>query len=171
MNEEINLRESLPIYREYNNLIYDYFHKKINQKETLDEIISKIHPKFKTPIKCSSKFLTMKNDNKNKKIKYYKKPIYFIMNKSCIIKNCFYDIRNNKKIINLRKINHLDNNELTRDIILSILTTLNASLVPSPVDVVIFSNLFHGGLFLIDDELLGYFASSRCIWHVSRHCL
>ena len=115
MNEEINLRESLPIYKEYNNLIYDYFHKKINQKETLDEIISKIHPKFKTPIKCSSNFLTIKNDNKNKKIKYYKKPIYFIMNKSCIIKNCFYDIRNNKKIINLRKINHLDNNELTRD--------------------------------------------------------
>ena len=113
MNEEISLSTTLPIYKEYNDLIYNYFHKKLNEKETLDEIISKIHPKFKTPIKRSSNFLTIKNDNKKKKC--YKRPIYYIMNNSCIIKNSYYNLRNNKKMINIRKINQLDNNELTRD--------------------------------------------------------
>ena len=113
MNEVINLSPSFPIYKEYNNLIYDYFHKKLNEKETLEEIMSKIHPKFKTPIKYKKNSIVTKSEDRQ--IKCYKRPIYYIMNKSWIIKNPFFDERYNKKIPNIRKINNLDNNELTRD--------------------------------------------------------
>ena len=113
MDNEINLTTSLPIYQEYNNLTYNYLRNKLLAKENLEEILSKIHPKFKTPIKYSSNYIKIENDDR--KIKCYKRPIYYAMNESITSQNSYYDKRCNKNKINIRKINNHDNNEITRD--------------------------------------------------------
>ena len=51
MNEEINLCTYISIYTEFDSLIKNYFTRKINAKENLDDVMIKIYPKFKTPIK------------------------------------------------------------------------------------------------------------------------
>ena len=113
MGNQINLTTSLPIYQEYNNLTYNYLDNKLLANENLEEILSKIHPKFKTPIKYSTNYIKIENDNS--KIKCYKRPIYYVMNESITSKNSFYDKRCNKNIINIKKMNNYDNNEITRD--------------------------------------------------------
>ena len=47
MNEEINLCTYISIYNEFDSLIKNYFTRKINAKENLDDVMIKIYPKFK----------------------------------------------------------------------------------------------------------------------------
>ena len=98
MNDGIALNTSLSKYNEYNCLISNYFQEKINEKENLEEIISKIYPKFKTPIKYRTKFFTSKNNNKQI---HSLKPQKYIINKSNDGDNSFYSTDNTKNIGNL----------------------------------------------------------------------
>ena len=101
-------------YKEYNCLISKYFNKKLNDNETLEETMSKISPKFKTPIKYKTKFLTSKDENR--KIKCYKRPRYYIID--TFIDNEKYLNKNEyaKNTINLSKINNI-NNKYSKNII------------------------------------------------------
>ena len=58
MNDEIDLNTFLPIYNEYNILTKNYLQEKLDANENLEEVMSKIYPKFKTPIKYRTKFFT-----------------------------------------------------------------------------------------------------------------
>ena len=98
MNDGIALNTSLSKYNEYNCLISNYFQEKINEKENLEEIISKIYPKFKTPIKYRTKFFTSKNNNKTI---HSLKPQKYIINKSNDGDNSFYSTDNTKNVGNL----------------------------------------------------------------------
>ena len=113
MEYERSLCTYLPRYKEYNCLISKYFNKKLNDNETLEETMSKISPKFKTPIKYKTKFLTSKDENR--KIKCYKRPRYYIID--TFIDNEKYLNKNEyaKNTINLSKINNINNNGITRD--------------------------------------------------------
>ena len=110
MNEEINLCTYISIYTEFNSLIKNYFTRKINAKENLDDVMIKIYPKFKTPIKYRNILLNSRNNNINN-IKYYKRPINKIINKSCDNKYkrniyCKSPINDRNRYIKKRKINN-----------------------------------------------------------------
>ena len=113
MDNERSLCTYLPKYKEYNCLILKYFNKKLNDNENLEEIMSKISPRFKTPIKYKTKFLTSKDDYR--KIKCYKRPRYYMIDKIIDNEKYFNKNKNGKHSINLSKINYFNNNGITRD--------------------------------------------------------
>ena len=107
MIDEINLNTFLPIYNEYNTLTKNYLQEKINANENLEEVMSKIHPRFKTPIKYRTKFLTS-NDNYHKII-LYRRPKYQIIDNSYNTLNSSYSIDNSKIDANANKIKSRNN--------------------------------------------------------------
>ena len=110
MIDEINLNTFLPIYNEYNTLTKNYLQEKINANENLEEVMSKIHPRFKTPIKYRTKFLTS-NDNYHKII-LYRRPKYQIIDNSYNTLNSSYSIDNSKIDANANKIKSRNNKVL-----------------------------------------------------------
>ena len=113
MEYERSLCTYLPKYKEYNCLISKYFNKKLNDNENLEDTMSKISPKFKTPIKYKTKFLTSKDNQQ--KIKCYKRPRYYIIDKIINNENDFDNNKYEKNTINLSKINNININGITRD--------------------------------------------------------
>ena len=106
MNDEIDLNTFLPIYNEYNILTKNYLQEKLDANENLEEVMSKIHPKFKTPIKYRTKFFTSKDQYQ--KMILYKKPKYQIIDASFNTLNSSYSI-DNIQINDINKIKSRNN--------------------------------------------------------------